>query len=194
MLHHLILNSFLTHPARIIRSTKKGRASRPAPLVMSPFLIANYRYWASAPVISVSVSRGTLRLPYDRPDIQSQPLGNAASVRRIGLIKVLDLQFLDTHRHLLQVAHNIADEPLFRVRRHQPEQFARLRVVVRIASVIVPRHGPAHHLWPLHVPLVLCRSAEAVRFVVHGRSAVPVEPHRAILVVGVHGTLRLVYR
>src|SRR3954464_14213338 len=70
-------------------------------------------------------------------NIQTQTLRHAFTIRRIGLIEVLDLQLLDALRRIAEAAHNIVDQALPGIRWHQPVQIARLRVVIRIAAMIV---------------------------------------------------------
>jgi hypothetical protein len=62
--------------------TKTGRAEMPAPLPNNGF--PNERL----PTVGYSLLR----------TVQSQPVRHAGSVRRIGFVEVLDLQFLDASR------------------------------------------------------------------------------------------------
>src|SRR5438046_2126935 len=82
----------------------------------------------------------------------------------------------------------------FRVRGQQPEQVPRLGVVVAVGAVIVACDGSADGTRPFDVGTVLRRAAEAVRLIVHRRTPVSVEAHRAVLVVSVIRALRFVYR
>jgi hypothetical protein len=106
---------------------------------------------------------------------------------------VAELPLLDLARSLRETCSDIADKALPLLGCHEPEELAGLGVVVRIVAVVVARNGSAHLLGPLDVALVFSRSAEAVGFVVGRGSAVIVEAHRAVAVVGGEGALRTIH-
>src|SRR4029077_13980800 len=129
----------------------------------------------------------------DRLDVEAKTFRDAAAIRGIGLVEVLALQFLDAVRSLTQAANDVADQSLLRIGGHQAEKVSGLRIVIAIAAVIVARHRAAHHFRAFNVTWVLRRAAEAVGFVVYFRSAISIESHGAVFVIGVVRTLRLVY-
>ena len=78
--------------------------------------------------------------------------------------------------------------------RHQPEQIARLGVVVEPAAMILARHGACYGHRPLDVVLRPAWARRSCSARNSPRAALAVKPHCAILVVGMDGALRLVPR
>src|SRR5882672_4889921 len=112
----------------------------------------------------------------NRFDIQAQPLRHALPISRIGLVEMVELQLLNALRHAIaEAGDDIVDQPLPGVRGHKPEEIARLRIVITVEAMIVPRYGSAHGMRPFDVGPVLRRAGEAVRLVVYRRAAVSVK-------------------
>ena len=72
---------------------------------------------------------------------ETKPSSDTGSVGRISFVEVLDLQLLNMLRHRFHAGHDVADQALARVRRHQAEEVAGLRVVIAVEAVIARTDG-----------------------------------------------------
>src|SRR4030081_3857156 len=80
---------------------------------------------------------GLLRGDRLRREIDAERLGDASAVGGIGLVAVDDLPLDDLDRHACPRCLVVMKERLLLVGRHQPEQVARLTIVVVAVAVIV---------------------------------------------------------
>src|SRR5690606_17772350 len=120
---------------------------------------------------------------------------HAGSIRRIGLRAVVDVALLDEVRRVAHRARGVVEQQLLLVRCHQPEQVARLLVVVGIVVAEIPPVGVAGDLQRrlaelrLFLPLV-----EAVGLIVEAAAVVAVDPSDAVAMVAVDRAARGVDR
>ena len=96
---------------------------------------------------------------------QSHPRRNADAVFRIGLVEMDKLPLDDLQRNAAHRCFDIVEELILLVRRHQPEQIARLPRVVVAGAVIVAVGGVSRELQRrlARIVLVLYRTVERVR-------------------------------
>lgn len=71
-------------------------------------------------------------------DVQSETLCHSGTVRRVRLCEVLYLPSLDVPWHGFHTGNDVADQAITFKWIHKPKEVPRLRVVVRIQTVIVP--------------------------------------------------------
>src|ERR1700721_458981 len=97
--------------------------------------------------------------PDRRANIDANPLGHSLAPAGISLVEVLHLPLLDMLGNAAHAGNKVADQPLPRIRSHQPIQSAGLRVVVTVVAVVVPRNRAVYLLRPLGVLVVFHRTA-----------------------------------
>src|ERR1700727_1517748 len=101
----------------------------------------------------------------------------------ISLVEGRPLPLLDMLGNAAHAGNKVADQPLPRIRSHQPIQSAGLRVVVTVVAVVVPRNRAVYLLRPLGVLVVFHRTAKAVRLVVRSLAAIVIKTHRAVAMI-----------
>src|SRR5258708_5450187 len=106
-----------------------------------------------------------------------------------------DLLLLNALRHGSHAGHDVVDQASLRVRRHQAEQAASLRVIVIALAMIMPAYFTGEREERLFVLRIFDRAAETIRLIVRTESAVVVEPGRPIAMIGVYRAgLRTIHR
>src|SRR5258708_32753992 len=77
-----------------------------------------------------------------------------------------DLPLLDVVRHILHTGNNIADQPLPLSGCHQPEETARLCVVITVKPGVVAVHGARDGPGSLGPGGLFSRTFQAVRLII----------------------------
>src|SRR5712671_6592449 len=129
---------------------------------------------------------GLLRGDRLRFEIDAQRLRDAGAVFGIGPVAVDDLPQDDLDRHALHRRLVVMEELVLLVGRHQPEEIARLTVIIVAVAVIVASHVTRDLEGRLTVALVLDRAVERVRLVESVRVRLALEPHRTVSAIIVH--------
>src|ERR1700726_2404441 len=127
-----------------------------------------------------------------RSEIDAQRVCDTGAVRGIGLVAVDNLPLDDLDRHAFHRSLVVMKKLLPLVGGHQPEQVARLTIVVVAVPVAVAIGIARDFQRRLAEALVLYGAVERVRLRIGIRIRIACEPHGTIGVISVHRAARLV--
>src|SRR5258707_1846995 len=123
---------------------------------------------------------GLLRGDHLRREIDAQRLRDAGAVGGIGLGAMDDLPRDDLDRHALHRRLVVLEELVLLVGRHQPEEIARLTVIIVAVAVVVAVGIARDRKRRLAEALVLDRAVERVRLRKSIRITVSWQPHGTV--------------